>query len=709
MKPLQHDTSLPPGPSDGAPPTDESRTVRAISRLYQTLDLVALLTTVVQLAVETSYQRALLVIYDHDDQTLKLSAYRDTTVSDVSPASLMDTRVAWQPLEDSVQRQWRAGQAMRISRADCARDSQTYWLLLALDSADCFSAPLLVDNRFYGVLLADRPRPGASLAADDEFLLQIAPAVAGALRNAWQHSKTVQESAARLRQLYILRQIDRELSDNIKLEHVFDMTIDWGLRYTNAQAASLAFYNESTGELRYVADIGYEQSAEHIAAIRGQAGLTTAHRVARSGRTEVIPDVSMDKDYMRLSPAMRSQLVSPITREDRVIAVISIESKKLNHFTDDHSEFVEKLNARAGVAIDNARLFSEMARERSKLARILSKTADVVIVVDDIGAIELVNASALAAFDLDAAQTYARQRLEDVFDHPDLLELYTRATGTGETVIGEVNLPLERTFYASVAPCPTIGWIIVMHDITPLKKTERLKNEIIAAVSHDLKQPLGIMHGFAELLTMTAGDNEQVTAIVPQIQRAIANMKQLIDDQLDLARLESGVQLMVEPVYLRALLGDCIESMQRAANEKSLTITLTAPESLPPVCGDTHYLYRVFVNLIVNAVKYTPEHGQVAVSIEPAGDGVRVSIRDNGIGISPEDQSQIFDRFYRVRRPETEGIDGTGIGLAIVKRLVELHHGQIGLESQLGVGSTFSVTLPIYDNPDPLTSTVESQ
>ena len=701
MTQLEHDMLPPTGARDSTAALPTGRVIRAMHRLYQLLDIDVLMPTLAQLVVEeTAYGRALLLISDAEDNTLKISAYHAAAASE-SSTSLMQTRIDWPPPDEYIQQQWQAGLPVRLTLADCGEEGPLYWLLLALDSVGCFSVPLMVDDRFCGVLLVDRPHARAAVLADDDrFIELLAPAIAGALKNAQIHSQAVQESAARLRQLYILRQIDRELSDNIKLEHVFDMTLDWGLRYTNAQAASLAFYNEATGELRYVADIGYELTPEQLAASRGQAGQTTMHRVARSGRGEVIPDASMDKDYLRLSAAMRSQLVAPITREDRVIAIISIESKKLNHFTDDHSEFIEKLSARAGVAIDNARLFSEMSRERGKLARILGQTADVVIVVDEAGLIELVNASALAAFDLDASQNYAGQRAEAVFRHPALLDLYARGSASGETTIGEVSLPNEQTFYASLTPSPAIGWIIVMHDITALKKTERLKNELIAAVSHDLKQPLGIMHGYAELLMMNSGDSQQVIAIVPHIQRAINNMKQLIDDQLDLARLESDVQLQTDPVYLGAVLSDCVESLWRLAQEKGLTVTSSVPYDLPPICGDIQYLYRVFINVIGNAVKYTPEKGHIQVSAELAGDNIRVTVQDDGIGMSPEEQSHVFDRFYRVRRPETEGIDGTGIGLAIVKRLVELHHGQIGLESQLGKGSTFSVTLPLMRATD---------
>jgi signal transduction histidine kinase len=141
---------------------------------------------------------------------------------------------------------------------------------------------------------------------------------------------------------------------------------------------------------------------------------------------------------------------------------------------------------------------------------------------------------------------------------------------------------------------------------------------------------------------------------------------------------------------------ECADNIMPAIQMKNMQLIADVPESLLPVRGDRKYLSQIFSNIISNAVKYTPPEGTIRVWVEQRGGGLCVFIHDNGLGISPEDQAHIFDRFYRVRRPETDSIEGTGLGLAIVKRLVELHDGQIGLESRLGEGSTFYITLPIY-------------
>jgi signal transduction histidine kinase len=446
--------------------------------------------------------------------------------------------------------------------------------------------------------------------------------------------------------------------------------------------------------LRLTANYGFELSpSEKEALIKNFSGGIT-HRVARTGRLEVIPDVSQDNDYIRVANNIKSQLAVPIMREDRVVAVMTLESKKLNGFTDSHIEFVQKLATRAAVAIDNARLFNETVREREKLSHILSNIADVVIVVGTDNKIVLINQSALAALRLYPDKSYTGQLFTEAIEHSGLLDVYRRAKELNEGLIEELTLFNERTYYTNLTIHEGIGWIIVLQDITPFKEMDKLKSELIATVSHDLKQPLSVMTGYLDLLEMKNVFDEQSANFVSMIDRSIKNMRQLIDDLLDLARIESGVELEFAPVPIKPLLEECVELARPAAQNKHMAVIVDLPDDLAAVRGERARLRQIFDNLISNAIKYTPPEGTVKIFAESRGITLRISVQDNGLGISPEDQAHIFDRFYRVRRPETDSIDGTGLGLAIVKTLVEAHHGKIGLESRLGEGSTFYVTLP---------------
>jgi len=224
---------------------------------------------------------------------------------------------------------------------------------------------------------------------------------------------------------------------------------------------------------------------------------------------------------------------------------------------------------------------------------------------------------------------------------------------------------------------------------------DKLKGELIATVSHDLKQPLSVMNGYIELMIMQQSVTQQGLNSVHMIRKAMQNMRQLIDDLLDLAKIESGIKLNLEAVQLEQIIQDCVEQVKPAAQNKAITVINTIPEKLPSIMADRSRMRQILINLIGNGVKYTGAEGWVKIGAEIKGNSLRLAIQDNGMGISPEDQIHVFERFYRVRRPETDNIEGTGLGLAIVKSLVEAHGGQISVESKLGEGTTFYLILPI--------------
>ncbi len=574
-------------------------------------------------------------------------------------------------------------------------------LVLALRFVPFVGVPLMREGTWIGALIIDQPTtktPPDNLAV--AMLKAIVPNAVIALNNARLYTETKSELETKNAELRILNQIDRELTETIVLNHVFDMTLDWSMRYTNAQAASLALYDGTKDELRIARDLGYTMTADVLALLRDTDG-GIAHRVARTERAEIIPDVSTDPEYVMIASNMRSHMSIPVLRQDNVIAVISVESRHLNDFTEDHLKFVEKLAVRAGVAIDNARLFADSVREREKLTHILSNVADVVIVVGYDDRLILVNQSAISAFRLYTDRNYIDDSFSRVFGDTNLQPVYQQAKNSQHIVSQEIKLQ-ERTYYASLSVLDRIGWIIVMHDITPLKETEQLKSELLATVSHDLKQPLSIMNGYIELMQIQRRLDEVGMNYSNIVLRSIENMRKLIDDLLDFAKIESGIQLKARAVTIQTLIDDCIQSISPIAQQKAMIIQSEVSGDLPLVAGDSDRLHQIFSNLISNAVKYTPPEGRVRIWSERRNAGLCIAIQDTGIGISPEDQARIFDRFYRVRRAETETIEGTGLGLAIVKRLVELHNGQIGVESRLGEGTTFYVTLPIFNaNEDP--------
>lgn len=653
------------------------------------LDLSALLTELAaSIAGMMDCKHVLIFVADDEDASLKFGAMNIDPPAKQSLRNLSIT--IFNAENDPHIHSWLAGELLLLDSEKMASVPTLKWLADTFNFEALYSIPLVFKGQLIGLVLCDH----TSHASENDLAI-VAEASSIVLHNARIHTETVEKSTAGMHELYILRQIDRELNDNIDLNHVFSMTLDWALRFTNAQASSVELYDEQTDELRMMAQYGHDVGMDSELAMRLQLG-GIAYRVARSGRAEVIPDVSMDADFVRVSTATRSQMSVPVIREDRVIAVITIESRKLNGFTDSHLDFVEKLASRAAVAIDNARLFAETKREREKLSHILSNTADIVIVCSMDDRLILINQAALSALRLYTSEDYLGRSFFEVFSHTTLTDIYRKSRSSGEPVISETILPNDRNYHVNITLQENVGCIIVMHDITPFKEMDRLKSDLIATVSHDLKQPLAVMNGYTELLMMHKKFDPTGMNFIEMVRKSIHNMRQLIDDLLDLGKIESGIKLDFQATPVKPLITECIESLRPTLLTKQMTLAAEIPDDLPSVHADRARLQQILTNLIGNAVKYTQPEGWVKVNAEERDTMLRITVQDNGMGISPEDQIHIFDRFYRVRRPETDSIEGTGLGLAIVKSLVDAHNGHIGLESRLGEGTTFYLLLPIH-------------
>jgi two-component system, OmpR family, phosphate regulon sensor histidine kinase PhoR len=470
---------------------------------------------------------------------------------------------------------------------------------------------------------------------------------------------------------------------------------DWALRFSNADAAALLLYDTSSDTLRIMSQYGFRKGViafgDELQA--EQAGIM--RRVARAGKAEIVPDVTMDTDYYEMAEGIRTQMSVPIKREERVIGMLTLLSRRVDGFTEKNLEFVRKLANRAGIAVDNARLFAETKREREKLSYILRNIADNVIVLGIDHRIVLVNDSTILSFHLSAEEDYTGRMFTEVIKHQELHMAYQEAVANDEAVSVEVELPNNHIYHTTIEYHSSVGRIIMMQDITHFKETDRLKTELVATVSHDLKQPLSVMRGYLDLLDMVNEFDERSQGYVGNLNYAFKTMRQLIDDLLDIAKIETGLNFEVENVNLIEILSRAYRNSKPMAEKKNITLIVDLPDKLPVISGDAARLEQIFNNLASNAVKYTQENGRVQVYTEIRQDVLRIFIEDNGMGIGPEDQAQIFERFYRVRRPETDSIEGTGLGLAIVKSLIEAHRGKIDLKSALGVGSTFRVTLPI--------------
>jgi two-component system phosphate regulon sensor histidine kinase PhoR len=240
-----------------------------------------------------------------------------------------------------------------------------------------------------------------------------------------------------------------------------------------------------------------------------------------------------------------------------------------------------------------------------------------------------------------------------------------------------------------------LGAIAVFHDITRLKGLEKIRQDFVANVSHELRTPLTTIKGYAETLLEGALKEDVASQFVQVIKRHTDRLAKIVEDLLTLSKIESReFQLKREKISINEFIEDVLDFVKEAAERKRITLSKVEISPFLDVLADRHSLEEVFVNLLDNAIKYTPEGGKVTMSaVETTPGEIQFSVKDNGIGIPREDIPRIFERFYRVDKGRSQEMGGTGLGLSIVKHLVQAHGGKVWVESEPGKGSVFYFTL----------------
>lgn len=327
--------------------------------------------------------------------------------------------------------------------------------------------------------------------------------------------------------------------------------------------------------------------------------------------------------------------------------------------------------------------------ELSKLEAILTEMKNGLILVSPDGRVLLVNEAAQAALGLKEEACLGNPR--EVFQQADLLELFDEHK-THPTHC-EINLDDGRVLSAQTTPIPDVGLVIILHDITYLKELDRIKSDFVNTVSHDLRSPLTAILGYVELIARAGPVNEQQREFIHRVQFSVNNITALINDLLDLGRVEAGFDTRKEVVQLPPLIHEVVDSLQKRIREKEHHISLEIPDDLPALIGNPIRLRQMLSNLITNAIKYTPDYGRISMLCRAEDGQIIFQIQDNGAGIPLADQPFVFDKFYRGSNIPHDSV-GSGLGLAIVQSIVQNHQGRIWLESTPGQGTTFTVVLP---------------
>jgi len=260
---------------------------------------------------------------------------------------------------------------------------------------------------------------------------------------------------------------------------------------------------------------------------------------------------------------------------------------------------------------------------------------------------------------------------------------------TSDRILGVTTTPLPGD------PCP--GLVIVLFDMTELRRLESLRQEFVANVSHELKTPLSSIKAYTETLIRGAMDDPEISqTFLMRIEEQAERLHELIMDLISLASIESGNQVFdIVSIELRPFVESCLVDQQKVAETKNIELVIEEKEPGIKVKADDEGLHQILGNLINNAIKYTPDQGQITIRWEwESPTTVLLQVQDTGIGIEEKYQARLFERFFRVDKARSRELGGTGLGLSIVKHLVQSFNGTIGVTSKMGEGSTFSVRLP---------------
>ncbi|MDY7075512.1 MAG: GAF domain-containing protein [Chloroflexota bacterium] len=636
-------------------------------------------------------------------------------------------------------------QMRRGELPDCARQALLQSDVVTIESptsacADCSLAEKYCDpgvmsirlehgEKVYGILSVSTP-PG--LTADEEersLFKEVTQDIAFALYSI-ELEKERQRAEEALKQqatqLATLGEVGRQIASMLELDPLLDHVVNLIREAFDYHYVNIFLVDSTTGELTLRAGAGYE--VEIAKSLRLKVGEESiCGWVAANREPLLVNDVSQESRYYLVKAVAdtRSELAVPIQLKGHAIGVLDVQSTEPETFDKEDLFILRTLADQVAVALENAELYRELhnhaeeleqrVQERTaqiqaqyaRLDAILHSTSDGILVADAEG--EIIQTNPIA-------QTWLTQTLspDDAARLQEAVQALARqAENRPEMILELSGLYLEL----SAAPISEPGredatTVVAIHDVSHLKALDRIKSRFVSNVSHELRTPVTTIKLYAALMQQTPPWNEKWEQYLDALAREANRQADLVEDILQISRIDAGrLEMRPRPTPLDALTDAVTIGHQVLAQNRELTLehhpSLPAQKGAegegPVALVDTERMMQVLNNLVGNAIRYTPAGGKVTISTGKERAAGRVwatmTVADTGMGIPEEELPHVFERFFRGERPRLMQISGTGLGLAIAQEIVELHGGWMTVESKVDVGSTFTVWLPLADQP----------
>jgi NtrC-family two-component system sensor histidine kinase KinB len=561
-------------------------------------------------------------------------------------------------------------------------------------------APLIVKDEVLGLLSVDCRRPGAYGTEDGQVVAAFAEQAAVAVLNARLYADSERRSYG----LRALAATAQAINGAFDLNEVLRLVVVHAQEWLGMEAASLALVEGNS--LVFKQTVG--PVAEYLRGASIQMGAGVAGWVAQHNEPIIVPDARADERFFsgvdeRTGFVTRALACVPVRIQNRPIGVIEVMNPVSGRFDPDTLHLLDSLASLAGTAIIQAQRVDELRAAENRFSGLFEESLDPILISNLEGVITDANRRASEFFGFSRADlvgmrvaalhrvrtdSLAAGRYTPLFSGQAISYQTLITTSAGKGVPVEVHAKLIKRGDEKF-----IHWI--QHDLSDRVALEELRNDLMSMIVHDLRSPLGNIMSSLDILRSTLpGDDEMLNSLLSIAGRAATRLSRLVDSLLDLRRLESGdLRLNRVAVNTVALLNEAVEQVQPTAEAKGIQLVTTVPVTPPVVPLDVDLIRRVMINLLDNAVKYTPRAGTITTRLKWGSELLTVSVRDTGPGIPAGEHQRIFDKFTRVQRATSA--KGLGLGLAFCKLAVEAHGGRIWAESEHEAGATFSFTLPI--------------